>query len=322
VIYIIHTSIETLIGLTPLVALKKYAAYYNLPVRLFGKLEAANPGGSVKDRLALALLDDAEKRGVLNADTLIIEPTSGNTGVGLAMLAAARGYRLLLVMPDTMSTERRMLCKAYGAELVLSEGTLGMGGAVAKAKELAESTPNSFLPGQFDNPANPAMHYGTTGPEIWRDCGGKIDILVAGVGTGGTISGAGKYLREKNPEIEIVAVEPAASAVLSGGNAGAHKIQGIGAGFVPETYAASVCDEIIGVTEEAARETCAQLARHEGLLLGISSGAALYAARSVAERYEGKQKPRSQPENDYPLTLVVILPDSGERYLSTDLFNA
>ncbi|MCL2187425.1 MAG: cysteine synthase A [Defluviitaleaceae bacterium] len=306
----IHEKLDTLIGRTPLIALNNYAKKESLPARLIGKLEAANPGGSVKDRLALAMLTDAEERGVINANTVIIEPTSGNTGIGLAMLAAARGYRLILTMPETMSVERRNLLKAYGAELVLTDGTKGMTGAVNKAVELAAETPNSFVPQQFSNASNPKMHYATTGPEIWEATAGKIDIFVAGIGTGGTISGAGKYLREKNPAIRIIAVEPAASPVLSQGTAGPHKIQGIGAGFVPEILDTNIYDEIITVTNEDAFATGRTLAQTEGLLVGISSGAAVFAATQIARREGSANK-----------QIVLILPDTGERYLSTEMFN-
>ncbi|MCL2363944.1 MAG: cysteine synthase A [Defluviitaleaceae bacterium] len=299
-----------MIGGTPLFALTNYTRNNQLPAFVVGKMESMNPGGSVKDRLALALLDDAEANGKINADTVIIEPTSGNTGVGLAMLAAARGYRLILTMPDTMSMERRNLLKAYGAELVLTDGAQGMAGAVTKAQELTERTPNAFMPQQFMNAANAPMHYRTTGPEIWRDTGGNADIFVAGIGTGGTITGAGQYLREKNPNLHIVAVEPASSPVLSRGTKGPHKIQGIGAGFVPQVLNTEIYNEIITVTNEDAFEVGRTLARTEGLLVGISSGAAVWAATQLARRAENAGK-----------TIVVILPDTGERYLSTEMFN-
>jgi len=306
----IHESVNTMIGGTPLFALTNYTRNNQLPAFVVGKMESMNPGGSVKDRLALALLDDAEANGKINADTVIIEPTSGNTGVGLAMLAAARGYRLILTMPDTMSMERRNLLKAYGAELVLTDGAQGMAGAVTKAQELTERTPNAFMPQQFMNAANAPMHYRTTGPEIWRDTGGNADIFVAGIGTGGTITGAGQYLREKNPNLHIVAVEPASSPVLSRGTKGPHKIQGIGAGFVPQVLNTEIYNEIITVTNEDAFEVGRTLARTEGLLVGISSGAAVWAATQLARRAENAGK-----------TIVVILPDTGERYLSTEMFN-
>jgi len=293
-----------------LLALTHYMRNRSIPATLLGKMESMNPGGSVKDRLALALLNDAEVKGKINADTVIIEPTSGNTGVGLAMLAAARGYRLILTMPETMSMERRNLLKAYGAELVLTEGAKGMTGAVAKATELTETLPNAYMPQQFMNGANPVMHYQTTGPEIWRDTNGKVDIFVAGIGTGGTITGAGKYLREMNPHLHIAAVEPASSPMLSQGVAGPHKIQGIGAGFVPPVLNNAIYNEIITVTNEDAFEIGRDLARTEGLLVGISSGAAVWAATQLAQRTENAGK-----------TIVVILPDTGERYLSTEMFN-
>jgi len=305
----IHQKMDSLIGGTPLIELRQYAQAHGLNARLIGKLESFNPGGSVKDRLALAMLNDAEKRGVLTPDTLIIEPTSGNTGIGLAMLAAARGYRLLLVMPETMSIERRMLLKAYGAKLVLTEGPLGMRGAVAKAKELAETTPNAFMPQQFDNGSNPVMHYETTGPEIWRDTDGCVDIFVSGIGTGGTITGAGKYLREQNPAVKIVAVEPAASPVLSQGTPGPHKIQGIGAGFVPSVLDTAIYDEIITVANEDAFAVGRSLALTDAVLVGISSGATVWAATQLARRAENAGK-----------NIVVVLPDTGERYLSTEMF--
>jgi len=305
-----HKSVGTMIGGTPLLALTNYVRKHGLSVSLAGKMESMNPGGSVKDRLALALLNDAEQHGKINADTTLIEPTSGNTGVGLAMLAAARGYRLILTMPETMSVERRNLLKAYGAEVVLTEGALGMTGAVAKAKEMAEAMANTYMPQQFMNAANPVIHYQTTGPEIWRDTDGKVDIFVSGIGTGGTITGAGKYLREMNPDLHIAAVEPAASPVLSQGKAGPHKIQGIGAGFVPPVLNTAIYNEIITVTNEDAMAVGRELARAEGLLVGISSGAAVWAATQLARRTENAGK-----------TIVVILPDTGERYLSTEMFN-
>jgi cysteine synthase A len=305
----IYRSLIELIGKTPLLELTNYNAQNKLSARILGKLEYFNPAGSVKDRIAWAMIDDAERKGLLKKGSVIIEPTSGNTGIGLASVAAARGYRLILTMPETMSIERRNLLKAYGAELVLTEGAKGMKGAIAKADELAKETPDSFIPGQFVNPANPAVHKATTGPEIWDDTDGKADILVSGIGTGGTISGAGAYLKEKNPKIKIVAVEPAGSPVLSKGTPGPHKIQGIGAGFVPDTLDTKIYDEIITVTTEDAFAVGANIARTDGLLVGISSGAALWAATQLARR----------PENAKKL-IVVILPDTGERYLSTALF--
>ncbi|MCL2501194.1 MAG: cysteine synthase A [Defluviitaleaceae bacterium] len=303
----IHSDISTLIGKTPLISLDRYVKEHHIPARIIGKLEAANPGGSVKDRLAMSLLDDAERRGILTHGTVIIEPTSGNTGIGLAALAAARGYRLILTMPETMSGERRKLLRAYGAETVLTDGALGMSGAVAKAYELAKTIPNAFVPGQFSNPANPAIHYATTGPEIWADTKGYIDIFVAGIGSGGTITGAGRFLREVNPAIRIVAVEPASSPILSRGCTGPHRIQGIGAGFVPEVLDTEIYDEIVTVKDEDAFATTRALARTEGLLTGVSSGAAVFACSLLGHRFPGKQ-------------IVVILPDTGERYLSTELF--
>jgi len=305
----IHKSIDTMIGKTPMIFLSRFAEKEKLAVPLIAKLEAANPGGSVKDRLALALLTDAEEKGLINEKTVIIEPTSGNTGLGLAMLAAARGYRLVLTMPETMSIERRKMLAAYGAELVLTEGPKGMRGAVARAEELAAETPNAFVPAQFANPANAAMHRKTTGPEIWADTGGKVDIFVAGVGTGGTITGAGGFLKEQNPGLYIVAVEPKDSPVLSQGSPGPHKIQGIGAGFVPEVLDTGVYNEIIQVANEDAFAIGRELARTEGLLSGISSGAAVWAAMQLARRGENAGK-----------NIVVVLPDTGERYLSTEMF--
>ena len=306
----IYEKITDLIGGTPLLRLGNYAAKRELEADLYAKLEYFNPAGSVKDRIARAMLDDAERSGKLAPGAVIIEPTSGNTGIGLASVAAARGYRLILAMPETMSVERRNLLKAYGAELVLTEGAKGMKGAIEKAKELAEQTPNSFIPGQFENPANPAIHRATTGPEIWEDTDGQVDIFVAGVGTGGTITGVGEFLKSKNPQIRVVAVEPATSPVLSKGISGPHKIQGIGAGFVPEILNTDVYDEIIAVESEAAFVTGKAIAREEGVLVGISSGAAVYAATELARR----------PEN-FGKRIVVLLPDTGDRYLSTPLFS-
>ena len=305
----IYTSADQLIGRTPLLELTHLEQEYGLKAKLYAKLEYFNPAGSVKDRVAKMMLDDAEKEGKLTKDSVIIEPTSGNTGIGLASVAAARGYRIIIVMPDTMSVERRQLMKAYGAELVLSEGAKGMKGAIAKANELAEEIPNSFIPGQFVNPSNPKAHYETTGPEIWEDTEGKVDYFVAGVGTGGTVTGVGKYLKEKNPAVKVVAVEPATSAVLSTGVAGAHKIQGIGAGFVPEILDTTIYDEIIPVANEDAFALGKKIGTSEGVLVGISSGAAVWAALEVAKR----------PENE-GRNIVVLLPDTGERYLSTPLF--
>ena len=305
----IYTSADQLIGGTPLLELTHLEQEYGLKAKLYAKLEYFNPAGSVKDRIAKMMLDDAEKEGKLTKDTVIIEPTSGNTGIGLASVAAARGYRIIIVMPDTMSVERRQLMKAYGAELVLSEGAKGMKGAIAKANELAEEIPNSFIPGQFVNPSNPKAHYETTGPEIWEDTDGKVDCFVAGVGTGGTITGVGKYFKEKNPAVKIVAVEPATSAVLSTGVAGAHKIQGIGAGFVPEILDTKIYDEVIPVTNEDAFALGRKIGTSEGVLVGISSGAAVWAALEVAKRPENEGK-----------NIVVLLPDTGDRYLSTPLF--
>ena len=305
----IYTSADQLVGHTPLLELTHVEASNNLEAKILAKLEYFNPAGSVKDRIAKAMLDDAEKSGKLKAGSVIIEPTSGNTGIGLASVAAARGYRIIIVMPETMSIERRQLMKAYGAELVLTEGAKGMKGAIAKADELAKEIPNSFIPGQFVNPANPAAHKATTGPEIWEDTDGKVDIFVAGVGTGGTVSGVGEFLKEKNPNVKVVAVEPASSPVLSKGVAGSHKIQGIGAGFVPDTLNTKVYDEIIAVENEAAFEAGREIGKKEGVLVGISSGAALWAAKELAKRPENKGK-----------TIVALLPDTGDRYLSTALF--
>ena len=301
--------ITDLIGGTPLLKLTNYIAEGGLGADIYGKLEYFNPAGSVKDRIAKAMIEDAEERGLLRPDSVIIEPTSGNTGIGLAAVAAARGYRVILTMPETMSVERRNLLKAYGAELVLTDGAEGMKGAIARAQELAAETPNSFIPSQFTNKANPAVHFATTGPEIWDDTDGKVDIFVAGVGTGGTVSGVGEYLKSKNPCVKVVAVEPASSPVLSKGTPGPHKIQGIGAGFVPDTLNTSIYDEIITVENEDAFATGRTLARKEGLLVGISSGAAVWAATQLAKR----------PENAGKI-IVVLLPDTGERYLSTPMF--
>lgn len=306
----IYRSITDLIGRTPLMQLVNYEKKHGLQATVIGKLEYFNPAGSVKDRIAKSMLEDAEAKGLINRDTVIIEPTSGNTGIALAAIAAARGYRIILTMPETMSIERRNLLKAYGAELVLTDGSKGMAGAVAKAEELAKEIPNSFIPGQFDNPANPEIHRKTTGPEIWEDTDGAVDILVAGIGTGGTITGTGEFLKSKKPGVKVVAVEPDASPVLSGGKPGPHKIQGIGAGFVPKVLNTSVYDEIIRVKNEDAFEASRELSRTEGLLVGISSGAALWAATEVAKRPENAGK-----------VIVVILPDTGERYLSTPLFS-
>ena len=306
----VYTSITQLIGGTPLVELKNYETENKLEAKILAKLEYFNPAGSVKDRIAKAMLDDAEAKGLLKPGATIIEPTSGNTGIGLASVAAARGYKIILTMPETMSVERRNLLKAYGAELVLTDGAKGMKGAIAKAQELAEATPGSFIPGQFTNPANPAVHRATTGPEIWADTDGKVDIFVAGVGTGGTLTGVGEYLKAQNPNVKIVAVEPAGSPVLSKGVAGPHKIQGIGAGFVPDTLNTKIYDEIIPVENEDAFTTGRAIARKEGVLIGISSGAAVYAATVLAKRPENKGK-----------TIVALLPDTGDRYLSTPLFS-
>lgn len=305
----IFASADELIGKTPLLELTHIEKEYGLKAKIVAKLEYFNPAGSVKDRIAKGMIDDAEKKGLLKEGSVIIEPTSGNTGIGLASVAAARGYRIIIVMPETMSVERRQLMKAYGAELVLTPGEKGMKGAIAKADELAKEIPNSFIPGQFVNPANPAVHRASTGPEIYEDTDGKVDIFVAGVGTGGTITGVGEYLKGKNPNIKVVAVEPKTSAVLSTGVAGAHKIQGIGAGFVPDVLNTKIYDEIIPVENEAAFETGRQIGRKEGVLVGISSGAAAFAAIELAKRPENEGK-----------TIVVLLPDTGDRYLSTPLF--
>lgn len=305
----IYRNFEELIGRTPLIQLRHIEESNQLQAVILGKLESYNPAGSAKDRIAKAMLDDAEEKGLLKPGGAIIEPTSGNTGIGLAAVAASRGYRLIITMPETMSIERRNLMKAYGTELVLTEGKLGMKGAIAKAEELAKEIPNSFIPSQFTNPANPAIHEKTTGVEIWEDTDGKIDIFVAGIGTGGTISGVGAYLKQQNPAIKIVAVEPADSPVLSKGTAGAHKIQGIGAGFIPETLNTAIYDEIMTVTTEQAFSTGKAIARTEGILVGISSGAAVWAAITLAKRPENQGK-----------TIVAFLPDNGERYLSTPMF--
>ena len=305
----IYTSADQLIGHTPLLELAHIEAQENLPAKILAKLEYFNPAGSVKDRIAKAMIDDAEASGKLKPGSVIIEPTSGNTGIGLAAVAAAKGYRIIIVMPETMSVERRQLMKAYGAELVLSEGAKGMKGAIAKADELAKEIPDAFIPGQFVNPANPKAHVATTGPEIWDDTDGKVDLFVAGVGTGGTVTGVGQYLKSQNPNVKVVAVEPATSPVLSEGKAGPHKIQGIGAGFVPDTLDTKVYDEIIPVENEDAFETSKLLTKKEGILTGISSGAALYAAIQLAKRPENKGK-----------VIVALLPDSGDRYYSTQLF--
>lgn len=305
----IYKSVTELVGKTPLVELTNYEGEHNLEATLLAKLEYFNPAGSVKDRIAKEMIEQAEKSGALKKGSVIIEPTSGNTGIGLASVAASKGYRIIIVMPDTMSVERRNLMKAYGAELVLTDGANGMKGAIKKANELAEEIENSFIPGQFTNQANPEAHRKTTGPEIWEDTEGKVDIFVAGVGTGGTITGVGEYLKSKNPSVKVVAVEPAGSPVLSQGKAGGHKIQGIGAGFVPDTLNTNVYDEIITVENEDAFETGAEIARKEGILVGISAGAAVWAATQIAKRPENKNK-----------NIVILLPDTGDRYLSTPMF--
>lgn len=306
----VYTSISQLVGHTPLVELTKYEKNHGLKAKILAKLEYFNPAGSVKDRIALAMIEDAEKKGLLKPGSTIIEPTSGNTGIGLASVAAAKGYKAILTMPETMSVERRNLLKAYGAQLVLTEGSKGMKGAIAKADELAKEIPNSFIPGQFVNPANPAAHKATTGPEIWTDTDGQVDFFVAGIGTGGTISGVGEYLKEQNPNVKVAAVEPLSSPVLSKGVAGPHKIQGIGAGFVPDTLNTKIYDEIIPVSNEDAFAIGKAVAKEEGVLVGISSGAALWAATEIAKRPENEGK-----------TIVVLLPDTGDRYLSTPLFS-
>ena len=305
----IYTSADQLIGKTPLLELTQIEKSEGLNAKILAKLEYFNPAGSVKDRIAKAMIDDAEAKGILKTGSTIIEPTSGNTGIGLASVAAARGYRIIIVMPETMSVERRQLMKAYGAELVLTEGAKGMKGAIAKAEELAKEIPGSFIPGQFVNPANPAVHKATTGPEIWEDTDGNVDIFVAGVGTGGTVTGTGEYLKSQNPNVKVVAVEPASSPVLSQGHAGAHKIQGIGAGFVPDVLDTKIYDEIITVENDDAFATGRLIGKHEGVLVGISSGAAVWAAIELAKRPENKGK-----------TIVALLPDTGDRYLSTPLF--
>lgn len=304
-----YNNITELVGKTPLLRLTNYIRENSLEADIYGKLEYFNPAGSVKDRIAKAMIADAEAKGLLHPDSVIIEPTSGNTGIGLAAVAASKGYRVILTMPETMSVERRNLLKAYGAQLVLTEGSKGMKGAIAKADELAKETPHSFMPSQFTNPANPTAHFATTGPEIWEDTDGKVDIFVAGVGTGGTISGVGEFLKSKNPNIKVIAVEPATSPVLSKGVSGPHKIQGIGAGFVPETLDTKIYDEIIPVENEDAFRTGAAVARREGVLVGISSGAAVWAATELAKRPENKGK-----------LIVALLPDTGDRYLSTPMF--
>lgn len=305
----VYKSITEFVGRTPLMELVNYNKKHRLNAVVLAKIEALNPAGSVKDRVAKAMIETAEAAGLLKPDSVIIEPTSGNTGIGLAAVAASRGYRIILTMPETMSAERRMLLQAYGAELVLTEGALGMKGAIAKANELAAELPHSFIPGQFVNPANPQAHFDTTGPEIWEDTDGTVDLFVAGIGTGGTITGVGRFLKSQNPKVRIVAAEPASSPVLSQGKAGAHKIQGIGAGFVPDTLDTSVYDEVIAVPNEAAFAAAKELARTDGVLAGISSGAALWAATELAQRPENIGK-----------TIVVLLPDTGDRYLSTELF--
>jgi cysteine synthase A len=306
----IYSKITDLIGKTPLLELAGYGAKNEVSAKIIAKLEYFNPAGSVKDRIAKAMIEDAEAKGLLTSGAIIIEPTSGNTGIGLAAVAASRGYRIILTMPETMSVERRNLLKAYGAEVVLTEGAKGMKGAIAKADELAQTTPGSFIPSQFTNPANPAVHRSTTGPEIWKDTGGKVDFFISGIGTGGTITGAGEYLKSKNPKIQIVAVEPAGSPVLSKGTPGAHKIQGIGAGFVPEVLDTSVYSEVIAVEDKDAFATGREIAKTEGLLVGISSGAAVWAATQVSRRPENAGK-----------VIVALLPDTGERYLSTPMFS-
>ena len=305
----IYTSVDQLVGKTPLLELTNLERQFGLKARLLAKLEYLNPAGSAKDRVAKYILNDAEEKGILTKDSVIVEPTSGNTGIGLAAIAAARGYRVIIVMPDSMSAERRLLMTAYGAELVLTEGAKGMGGAIAKAEELAKEIPGAFLAWQFVNPANPRAHFETTGPEIWEDTDGAVDFFVAGVGTGGTITGTGSYLKSKKPQVQIVAVEPSDSPVLSQGKAGAHKLQGIGAGFIPEILDTTVYDEVIPVTSEDAFETGRMLGKREGVLVGISSGAALWAAIEVAKRPENEGK-----------TVVVLLPDTGDRYLSTEMY--
>ena len=305
----IYTSADQLIGHTPLLELTHIEKKFGLKAKILAKLEYFNPAGSVKDRIAKAMIDDAEARGLLHEGSVIIEPTSGNTGIGLASVAAARGYRIIIVMPETMSVERRQIMKAYGAELVLTEGAKGMKGGIAKADELAKEIPGSFIPGQFVNPANPEMHFQTTGPEIWEDTDGQVDYFTAGVGTGGTVTGVGKFLKSKNPNVKVAAIEPSDSPVLSQGRAGSHKIQGIGAGFVPDTLDTSVYDEVMPITNEDAFATAKLLAKKEGILVGISSGASLYAAIQIAKRPEAKGK-----------TIVALLPDSGDRYYSTPLF--
>lgn len=306
----IYRSVEELIGRTPMLELRAIERELGLEARIVAKLESFNPAGSAKDRVAKSMIDDAEARGLLKPGAVIIEPTSGNTGIGLASVAAARGYRAVIVMPDSMSEERKLLMKAYGAELVLTDGAKGMQGAIDRAAELACETPNSFIPGQFDNPANPAAHYATTGPEIWEDLDGEVDFFVAGVGTGGTITGVGRYLKERKPDVRIVAVEPSDSAVLSGGKAGAHALQGIGAGFIPKALDCSVYDEIVTVTSADAYEMGRLMGRREGLPVGVSSGAALWAAVQIARRPQSKGK-----------TIVVLFPDGGEKYLSTPMFS-
>lgn len=306
----VYKSIVEIIGNTPLIELVNLEKKYDLQAQVLGKYEAVNPAGSVKDRVAKEMIESAEKEGKLKEGSVIIEPTSGNTGIGLAAIAASKGYRTIIVMPDTMSMERRLLMKAYGAELVLSEGKLGMSGAIAKAEELEKEIPNSIIAGQFTNMANPKAHFKTTGPEIWNDTDGKIDIFIAGIGTGGTISGVGQYLKSMNPNIKIIGVEPKSSPVLTLGHGGAHKIQGIGAGFIPSILDTSIYDEIIDIDNEDALEMGRQVAREEGLLVGISSGAAVYAAKMLAEKEENKGK-----------IIVVLLPDTGERYLTTEMFN-